>query len=188
MRHLLTLFAFVISETLLPANLAAEEQLRSTLNDGSNAVALLGEILGIEILPGRSNASSSTYSLREIQLQLEAHGVTTSVRELSFHELASCNLPCIVPMRFGTANDASFCVFVHTVGSEVYVVEAGPLLVRAMSVDDFRRYWTGHAVYGEIASRTRGNSLIGIPIGVGLPFICFGGYAWARRRFLTRGA
>lgn len=41
---------------------------------------------------------------------------------------------------------ASFCVFMQAAADQTFVVDAGPLIVRNIDIDDFRRYWTGHTV------------------------------------------
>ncbi len=143
--------SFLLSSGLQrPDKAAAEDRIRSNLNDGVNAAALLGGILGVEIPPGYREGGESTNSLESLQQRLQAYGVATSIRSLSYYELASCNLPCVVPLRFTNIEKTSFCVFLQANESEVHFVEAGPLMTRAMSVDDFRRHWIGYALFGNV--------------------------------------
>ncbi|WP_197996448.1 cysteine peptidase family C39 domain-containing protein [Gimesia panareensis] len=145
-----TLTILLICGLLTPVDTAAEERLRSNLNDGANAAALLAGIYGVEIPPGEVADTAPVDSLKGIQLRLEDYGVSTSVRLLSYHELVSSLRPCVVPLRFDNTTKTSFCIFVQASDADVHLVEAGPLIVRTMSIDDFRRYWTGYAVFGNV--------------------------------------
>ncbi len=182
MRYFFIVAVLLTYGLLHPVGAVAEERLRSNLNDGANAAALLGGIFGVEIPPGHAGGTDPVDSLRDIQLRLQAYGVTTSVRLLSYQELASCNLPCVVPLRFVNTEKTSFCVFVQANESDVHLVEAGPLIVRTMSVDNFRRYWTGYAVLGNVAD-THYRDLSGWALfGIGLPLSGYGLYTYVCRR------
>lgn len=181
--------SILLTDGLLhPVDAAAEERLRSNLNDGANAAALLGGILGVEIPLGHREGGESTNSLKGIQLRLQAYGVATSVRKLSYYELASCNLPCVVPLRFTNTEKTSFCIFLQAKESDVHLVEAGPLMTRTMSVDDFRGYWTGHAIFGNVANTHFGDLLGWALFGCGLPLSIYGLsiYVFSHRRLLSK--
>ncbi len=164
-----------------PNKAAAEDRIRSNLNDGVNAAALLGGILGVEIPPGSHEGGEYTNSLQHIQLRLQTYGVATSFRSLSYDELASFNLPCVVPLRFTNAEKTSFCVFLQANESEVHLIAAGPLMTRAMSVDDFRRHWIGYAVFGTVTNSNYGELLAWGLLGSGLPLSGYGLYTYACR-------
>jgi hypothetical protein len=175
--------SILLTDGLLhPVDAAAEEPFRSNLNDGANAAALLGGFLGVEIPPVPAGGADSVNSLTHIKLRLQDYGVPTSVRILSYHELASCNRPCVVPLRFANAEKTSFCIFVQANDADVHLVEAGPLTVRTISVDDFRGYWTGHAVLGNATNTHLGDLLGWALLGSGLPLSGYGLYTYACRR------
>lgn len=170
MRGVVTFRIMLILGLLHPVHAAAEERLRSTLNDGANAAALLGGIYGVEIPPGEAADTDPIDSLKGIQLRLEDNGFAATVRFLGYSDLASLRRPCVVPLRRSNNERTSFCIFVQANGTDVHLVEAGPLTVRTMSVDDFRRYWTGYAVFGNVADRHYGDLFGWALFGVGLPF------------------
>ncbi|WP_198000193.1 cysteine peptidase family C39 domain-containing protein [Gimesia alba] len=168
-RSFVTSSIILIVGLLPPVDTAAEEPLRSNLNDGANAAALLAGIYGVEIPPGEAAETAPVDSLKGIQLRLEDKGVSTSIRLLSYPELVSCARPCVVPLRFDNTEKTSFCVFVQSSDADVHLVEAGPLLVRTMSIDDFRRYWTGYAVFGKVPESHYGDLCGWALFGFGLP-------------------
>ena len=174
----------LIHGLLQPVGGVAEEPLRSNLNDGANAAALLGGILGVEIPPSHAGGAHSINSLKHIQLRLQAYDVATSVRLLSYQELASSNIPCVVPLRFASTDNTSFCVFIQASESDVHLVEAGPLMVRTMSVDNFRRYWTGYAIFGKVADTDAPyrDWLVWALLGISLPLFSYRLFMYFCRR------
>lgn len=166
------------------ADAAASELLRSNLNGGANAAALLGGLYSVEIPPGHVEGTASIESLRDIELRLQAHGLHTSVRFLGYDALVSCNRPCVVPMTAaGTtinAEGASFYIFLQAIDSEVYLAAAGPLTVRTVSVDDFRRYWTGYAVFCDAADAHQRDLLVWALFGLGVPLSGYGVFVCLR--------
>jgi len=166
---------FLVAMGLLHSSSAmADEIVRSYQHDGANAAALLGGVYGVEIPPGDVGETGPVDSITKIQTRLEEYGVDASVRFLGYDQLASLNRVCVVPLRTSHKENATFCVFVHSTDSDVYLVDAGPLMVRRLPIDDFRRYWTGYAVYGDV-SHAGSFHLLGWALsGLGLPL---SGYA-----------
>jgi len=180
-------FVLLVFGPLASIQGVAEDRLRTNICDGVNAAALLGGMLGVQIPPESDVGSFSESSLRDIQLQLEAHGVATSVRQLSYQELVSHEQACVVPMRFSNAESVTFCVFLRAIGREVYLVEAGPLIVRVLTVDDFRIHWTGHAVFGGVRGAPWRFTVVWIFLGVGLPLCSLEVYRHFRRLRVSFG-
>lgn len=181
MRLVVIVPLLITCRLLVPCEAVAEERLRSSANDGANAAAILGRLLGVEIPPGRAGGDDFVNSLADIQSRLQRYGVANRARILSYQDLASFNQPCIVPLRAANAEKASFYVFVQAKTSEVHVVDAGPLIVRTFSVDDFRRYWTGYAVFGNVNTGS-GTLLAWSLFGTSVPLCSYGGYVFVRRR------
>jgi predicted double-glycine peptidase len=135
----------VTSGLLASPAVAADEALRAHANDGINAAALLGGIYGAKIVPGRA-AGSRASTLVEVQSLLADHGVASRVRRLTYDDLLHHTGPCIVPLRFGKDGAGEFSVMVNANPEYVTVVRAGLLLVNTISVDEFRRRWSGLAL------------------------------------------
>lgn len=152
---------------------SAEELLRSNMNDGANAVALLGGICDVEIPPGQAEGIDACDSLRKVQLRLQAHGVAASVRFLGYNELASINRPCIVPLRTAGNDKTTFCVFVQANSSDIHFVDAGPLIAHVLSIDEFRRCWTGYAVFGDATAADYRGLLGAALLGLGAPLATY---------------
>jgi predicted double-glycine peptidase len=170
-----------------PADARAGELIRSAPASGANAAALLGGLYGVELPPGHVEGTARIESLGDVQSQLQAYGLTASVRSLSYDALTSGNRPCVVPMTGAATTagveEASFCVFLKSYESDVYLVAAGPLMVREVSVDEFRRYWTGYAVFCDIGCDAQQRGLLAWALFYfGVPLFGYRIFAYLRSR------
>jgi hypothetical protein len=186
LRFVIAVFVMLNSGLLYPTGAAAEEIIRSNLYDGANAAALLGGIYGVEIPPGDAGCFGRCDTLSTIQSRLQAYGVASSIRFLCYNELDSLKRPCIVPLRKSDKVKTTFCVLVQVSGSEVYLVEAGPLILRTLSVDEFRRYWTGYAVFGDVADTAYSELLGAALLGAGSPVAVYAMIFLVRRSYGRR--
>ncbi len=101
------------------------------------------------------------------------HGLPLQVVSLTMDELRSCAKPCIVHLDGKTPEAGAFLLVFGITGNSVYFVNGPSTTIHQLSVEDFRRVWSGIALLPE-ANRAKKNAVfcgIGLSAGLILPLI-----------------
>lgn len=122
-----------------------DELIRLETRDGINAIELLAGIYGKDAFSSGERVAQAR-SLGELKSLLGRRGLPSKIQSMGYTELAASHAPCIVPLRFGRGDIGNFYVVTRFGEDSITTVQAGPMIVQEMTIDDFRRRWTGHVL------------------------------------------
>lgn len=132
------------ADTTMPSRV-----LRSSARGGVNAALLMLMYVGGESavsLDRIGREVATDMSLEEVHSLLIQNNCATELRKLTFAELSILTEPSIALLRFGEGAAGNFCLILDANESDVTLIRSGAMVVSVISMDDFRRHWTGHAV------------------------------------------
>ena len=148
---------------------------RTPDRDGLNALYLFLSCCGAEASYDDLSASRKATTFADLKAIANDFSVATKIVQATPQAMTGRNLPAIVLMDLDGANRGStFCVVVANGGKSVRLVQGGSVVMHDMSIDEFRRNWTGVAMIATPPSFRSGDWL----------WVLAGGVVWFSGRMI----
>lgn len=121
------------------------------------------------------------YSANTLVQIAENRGVKLSVVSLTLKEFESCERPFITYLTADTTEDGAFVLVMDSVEDEVFYIHGATASIRSMSVENFRRVWSG-IVLLDTSRRNLNWMLFGLCFSGALAVSFGGGWLFAKRK------
>ncbi len=176
----LILFCFFAPLSFAAAN-ATWQPWRTARNQGVNALFCYLRVHDvaceyIDLVKEQAlEIGSGSYSAKALVHLAAKHGVVLRVTSLTMEEFKSCERPVIAYMTSNTPDDGAFVLVMNSTDTDVFYVDGATAAIQSMSVEDFRRTWSGIALL-KADGRTANALLFGL--GFGIAFALPAGILW----------
>lgn len=134
----------------LARSAGAADELRSGQRDGANAAVLLAALCGCDVRETLERDAalprSRVHSLLDVQRRAAELSCPSTAVSLTYNELMAMRRPTVVLVRDKQRGDGYFCIVLSARNGAVTLLATGLVVVQELTEDDFRRYWTGHAL------------------------------------------
>ena len=126
---------------------AVDQSWRSGANDGRNSLYVLAQSIGKDVAYGQLTSFISVpSSMRELQEGAVEVGITLRAERCGPRQLADMPMPAIVHLRDYRTGEANFALVYRVRELGVGVFDGSSSTISELSIDEFRRRWSGIAL------------------------------------------